>query len=60
MDDFFHKKELYSINRKSITMSVLEKKVVHEVIIALEDKLVYNYHPLPVVLAKGEGCMFGM
>ena len=44
--------------KKSIqlsTMSVLEK-ISSQEIIALEDKYgAHNYHPLPVVLAKGEG-----
>ena len=56
MDDFSPKEgiEIKKINTIS-TMSVLEK-ISSQEIIALEDKYgAHNYHPLPVVLAKGEG-----
>jgi len=37
-------------------MSVLEKMSSSEAAIALEDKHgAHNYHPLPVVLSRGEG-----
>jgi hypothetical protein len=41
-------------------MSVLEK-ISSEEIILLENKYgAHNYHPLPVVLSRGEVFMFGM
>jgi ornithine--oxo-acid transaminase len=52
-----HKKELRLLKKsiKRITMSVLEKMSSSEAI-ALEDKYgAHNYHPLPVVLSRGEG-----
>jgi len=50
-----HKKELQQQYLKLFTMSVLEK-IGSEAIIALENKYgAHNYHPLPVVLSKGEG-----
>jgi ornithine--oxo-acid transaminase len=51
-----HKKELRLLKiNKIITMSVLQKMSSADAI-ALEDKYgAHNYHPLPVVLARGEG-----
>jgi ornithine--oxo-acid transaminase len=44
-----------SSDENSITMSVLEKRSASEAI-ALEDQYgAHNYHPLPVVLSKGDG-----
>jgi ornithine--oxo-acid transaminase len=44
-----------SSDENSITMSVLEKRSAAEAI-ALEDQYgAHNYHPLPVVLSKGDG-----
>ncbi len=44
-----------SSDDNSITMSVLEKRSAAEAI-ALEDQYgAHNYHPLPVVLSKGDG-----
>ena len=56
MDDFSPQEGIvYDKYKKSITMSVLEKSK-SEKVIALEDKFgAHNYHPLPVVLSKGEG-----
>ncbi len=49
------KKELTTLKLKKITMSVLEKNLANQAI-ALEDQYgAHNYHPLPVVLAKGDG-----
>ena len=56
MDDFSPQEgiAIYKINKKKI-MSVLEKMSSSEVI-ALENKYgAHNYHPLPVVLSRGEG-----
>ncbi len=37
-------------------MSIIDEKVTSEAAIALEDKYgAHNYHPLPVVLSRGEG-----
>lgn len=50
-----HKKELIFSKDKIQFMSVLEKLNATDAI-TLEDKFgAHNYHPLPVVLAKGEG-----
>lgn len=50
-----HKKELIFEELNTFTMSVLEKNNASEAI-SLEDKFgAHNYHPLPVVLSKGEG-----
>jgi ornithine--oxo-acid transaminase len=46
---------LFCENKITIRMSVLEKLTAEDAI-ALENKFgAHNYHPLPVVLAKGEG-----
>lgn len=50
-----HKQELLFENKNYNLMSVLEKLNSADAI-ALEDKYgAHNYHPLPVVLSKGEG-----
>lgn len=49
------KSELIFKKLKKITMSVLEKSSI-EKFVSLEDKHgAHNYHPLPVVLSRGEG-----
>ena len=51
-----HKQELLKQILNFLMMSVLEKKISSEAIIATENKYgAHNYHPLPVVLARGEG-----
>lgn len=55
MGDFSPKEGIIKNYLKTIQMSVLEK-ISAEAIIALEEKYgAHNYHPLPVVLNKGEG-----
>ena len=49
------KKEFMVYNTKIISMSVLEKSSA-QMFVSLEDKHgAHNYHPLPVVLSRGEG-----
>ena len=55
MDDFSPKEGIAIFKNQKKIMSVLEK-ISSEEIIALENKYgAHNYHPLPVVLSKGEG-----
>jgi len=54
-DDFSLQVGIVFINFKIITMSVIEK-VKSQFLIDLENKYgAHNYHPLPVVLSRGEG-----
>lgn len=51
---FLHKEEIIILEKK--IMSLLKNSISSSASIALEDKYgAHNYHPLPVVLAKGEG-----
>jgi ornithine--oxo-acid transaminase len=55
VDDFSPKEGIAIFKNQKKIMSVLEK-ISSEEIIALENKYgAHNYHPLPVVLCKGEG-----
>lgn len=54
-DDFSPQEGITTVELKYIAMSVLESTKSEE-IIALENKYgAHNYHPLPVVLSKGDG-----
>jgi len=55
VDDFSPKEGIAIFKNQKKIMSVLEK-ISSDEIIALENKYgAHNYHPLPVVLSKGEG-----